>query len=127
MFKKRLLRVTACAVLMYLLGAIALAEISLHPVRVRRGNRLARLSTLAKQSAQTNDGELHSVSIQAQDGTRLEAWFVRPAASNGKVVVLLHGVGDSRVGMANYMGMFLQRGYSLLMPDSRGHGASGGV
>jgi dipeptidyl aminopeptidase/acylaminoacyl peptidase len=127
MLKKRLLRVAACAVLLYLLGAIALAEISLHPVRVRRGSRLTKLTTLADQSAEASGGRLQNVSIQAQDGARLEAWFVQPAASNGNVVVLLHGVGDSRVGMTAYMSMFLQRGYSLLMPDSRGHGASGGV
>jgi dipeptidyl aminopeptidase/acylaminoacyl peptidase len=127
MFKKRVLRVAAYAILVYLLGAIALAEISLHPIRVRHGNRLSRVTTLAEQSAKTSGGRLEDVSIQAQDGTRLQAWFVQPAASNGSVVMLLHGVGDSRAGMAAYMSMFLQHGYSLLMPDSRGHGASGGV
>jgi alpha-beta hydrolase superfamily lysophospholipase len=127
MFRKRILRGIVIVLTLYLVGAIALAEVSLHPVRVRRGDRLIRLTGVAEQSAQNGAGRLQSVSIHAQDGTPLEAWFVQPAASNGSVVMLLHGVGDSRVGMAAYMDMFLEHGYSLLMPDSRGHGASGGV
>ena len=126
MFKKRILRVLVFLVLLYLLGAIALAEVSLHPLRVRHDIR-SRHTKLAEQSAQAAGGELQNVSIRAQDGTQLQGWFVQPAHSNGNAVVLLHGVGDSRAGMAAYMGMFLQQGYSLLMPDSRGHGASSGI
>jgi len=125
--KKYIFRVGAFSVLLYLLGTIALAEISLHPVRVHRGERLARLTKLAEQSAQGSAGQLQNVSIQAQDGTHLEAWFVQPAASNGRAVLLLHGLGDSRAGMEPYMGIFLQSGYSVLMPDSRGNGASSGL
>jgi len=127
MFKKRILRVSVFLLLLYLLGAIALAEISLHPLRVRRGDRLARLTTLAEHAAASSGSRLQNVSIDSLDGTQLQAWFVRPTASNGSAVLMLHGVGDSRAGMEPYMGMFLERGYSVLMPDSRGHGTSSGI
>jgi fermentation-respiration switch protein FrsA (DUF1100 family) len=39
---------------------------------------------------------------------------------------VLHGIGDSRVGSAGFAPIFLQDGYSVLLPDSRGHGASEG-
>ena len=40
--------------------------------------------------------------------------------------MVLHGIGDSRQGSAGYAPLFLGEGYSVLLPDSRGHGSSGG-
>ena len=65
MFKKRILRVSVFLLVLYFLGAIALAEISLHPLRVRRGDRLARLTTLAEHAAASSGSRLQNVSIQA--------------------------------------------------------------
>ena len=65
-------------------------------------------------------------SIRAFDGVRLDSWFVRPKVRNGNCVMVLHGIGDSRQGSAGYASLFLDEGYSVLLPDSRGHGSSGG-
>ena len=67
-----------------------------------------------------------TASIRAFDGVPLDGWFVRAAVPNGNCVMVLHGIGDSRQGSAGYAPMFLDQGYSVLLPDSRGHGASGG-
>lgn len=67
-----------------------------------------------------------TVSLRAFDAVKLEGWFVRPAVPNGNCVIVLHGIGDSRQGSAGYAPMFLDQGYAVLLPDSRGHGASGG-
>jgi fermentation-respiration switch protein FrsA (DUF1100 family) len=40
--------------------------------------------------------------------------------------MVLHGIGDSRQGSAGYAALFLDEGYSVLLPDSRAHGSSGG-
>lgn len=40
--------------------------------------------------------------------------------------MLLHGIGDSRAGALGFAPMFLESGYSVLAPDSRAHGTSGG-
>lgn len=40
--------------------------------------------------------------------------------------MVLHGIGDSRPGSAGYAPLFLDQGYSVLLPDSRAHGSSGG-
>jgi hypothetical protein len=40
--------------------------------------------------------------------------------------MVLHGIGDSRQGSAGYAPLFLGEGYSVLLPDSRAHGSSGG-
>ena len=68
-----------------------------------------------------------TVRIRARDGAVLEGWFVRPIAKpSGRCVAVLHGIADSRSGAAGFAPMFLADGYSVLLPDSRGHGSSGG-
>jgi len=75
--------------------------------------------------------ELHSnltdVQISAFNDAVLRAWYIHPQRSNGDAVILLHGLGDNRLGMQGYAEMFLGHGYSVLMPDARAHGLSGGT
>ena len=66
------------------------------------------------------------VTVVAHDTARLSAWWLRPEASKGNCVMVLHGIGDSRAGSYGFASMFLHEGYSVLLPDSRGHGASEG-
>lgn len=66
------------------------------------------------------------VSVRAQDGVMLRGWFVEPSPWKGDSVLLLHGMGDNRVGVTGYAAMFLKAGYAVLLPDARAHGLSGG-
>jgi dipeptidyl aminopeptidase/acylaminoacyl peptidase len=67
-----------------------------------------------------------AVRIQAADGTPLDGWIFRPARPNGAGAILLHGVGDTRAGVLAESHFLLRAGYTILTPDARGHGASGG-
>ena len=67
-----------------------------------------------------------TVTVLARDGTPLSAWWLQPSTPHKDCVVILHGIGDSRVGTQGFAPMFLDEGYSVLLPDSRAHGASGG-
>jgi predicted acyl esterase len=69
--------------------------------------------------------KITAAEIQAADGLRLQAAWVRQAGSS-RCVVVLHGVGDSHAGALGFARMFVEEGYSVLAPDSRGHGWSGG-
>lgn len=69
---------------------------------------------------------VQSVAILASDGATLRAWYIRPPDANSASVILLHGMADTREGMLGYAPMFLRQGYSVLLPDSRAHGSSGG-
>lgn len=71
-------------------------------------------------------GDWRDVSLVSRDGVPLVAWFARPAAKTNNCVIVLHGVGNSRAGSAGYASIFLGSGYNVLLPDSRGQGASGG-
>ncbi len=66
------------------------------------------------------------VSVIASDNARLSAWWLRPDKPNGNCVLVLHGINDSRVGSIGFAPMFLLEGYTVLLPDSRGHGTSEG-
>jgi len=70
---------------------------------------------------------LQDATVVSADGVELKAWFAQPLNANGNAVILLHGVGDNRQGMMGFSTEFLSEGYTVLLPDSRGHGSSGGI
>jgi len=128
MSKLRLIgRVCVGLVLTYSIGClvagVVLAEISLHlPKRQLGDGSRYRAGVWQEFHVQVQD-----VSIAASDQAVLKAWFVEPPNPNGKAVVLLHGITDNRIGVSGYAYFFLERGYSVLLPDSREHGVSGGA
>jgi uncharacterized protein len=80
----------------------------------------------AKAAALQDNVEFRDVEITAADGIKLRAWFMRPPQPNGDAVILLHGVGDNRMGMYGYGKWLVEHHYAVLMPDARAHGSSGG-
>ena len=76
--------------------------------------------------ARITNADLADVAILAADGAVLSAWTIQPRNSNGSVAILLHGLGDNRLGMIGYLGLLLRHGFAVLMPDARAHGNSGG-
>lgn len=102
--------------------AIMLGEFAFHPQRVPVNRRPAAQAMAARFGAILRD-----VSISSADGTKLQGWFARPAQTIGDSVILLHGIGDNRQGMMGLAELFLSHGYSVLLPDSRGQGASDGL
>lgn len=120
-------RLTVIGLLAYLtLTAIAgvfLTEVTLHPIRRVES---PENEVEARDMARLHGSGLANVAIAARDGATLRAWSIRPAQSNGNAVLLLHGLGDNRAGTIGYAELLLERGFSVLMPDARAHGTSGG-
>jgi len=56
----------------------------------------------------------------------LRAWLVQPDHPNGKAAVLLHNLKGTRLRVLPIAVGLLRNGFTCLLPDSRGHGASGG-
>ena len=104
------------------ISAIFLAEGALHPARLS----LVYRDQIRQRVADQYGAKLQEVSVKAHDGALLRAWYVEPPNSNGNAVILLHGVGDTRQGVAGFAPFMLDAGYSVLLPDSRAHGESGG-
>jgi uncharacterized protein len=106
-----------------LLGGIGLGWIALHPPR---HIPTATESNTAKRTIESMGAEFREVDLRVPDGATLRGWFLRPTHPNGNAVILLHGVGDSRLGMYGYGRWLLANNYSVLLPDARAHGLSGG-
>lgn len=75
----------------------------------------------------TNDQPFEQLSLQSRDGLELTGYYLPSAEPSNKLVILAHGY----LGHAKQMGLFGQYyyedlGYSLFMPDARGHGQSSG-
>ena len=114
--------VTVWLALCAVIGILAV-EGALHPVRlpVSLTNEAQALSV-----ADRNRAKLTEVALSSDDGVTLRGWSIRPLDGNGDVVILLHGQGDNRAGMLGNADLLLRHGYSVLLPDARAHGASGG-
>lgn len=105
------------------IAGVVAVEGALHP-----GRRLLQTSDeeLAQSIAVRDHAELTDVSITAADGATLRGWSIRPDAGNGDAAILLHGQADNRAGMLGNADLLLRYGYSVLLPDARSHGESGG-
>jgi hypothetical protein len=64
--------------------------------------------------------------VRAPDGVLLRGWKVTSPIPNGSWVLLFHGVADNRVGVIGQSEFLLRAGYTVVMMDARGHGASEG-
>jgi pimeloyl-ACP methyl ester carboxylesterase len=106
-----------------ILGGIGLGWIVLHPPRHPITPTEERN---VRTAAQTDSVDFIDVDLTAPDSAQLRAWFMRPKDTNGDAVILLHGVSDNRLGMYGYGKWLLQNHYSVLIPDARAHGNSGG-
>ena len=78
-----------------------------------------------KEDVGTPPEGFESITLTAEDGVDLAAWYAPP--TNGAAIILAHGAGNSREGVRDYVEMFVRHGYGVLALDLRGHGSSGGT
>jgi uncharacterized protein len=120
---RRLLLFVTLYLAFCLVAGIYVADGTLHPAR--------RPLTPEDEASMRNtahyfDSDLEEPSIATPDAVTLRAWTIHPHHNNGDAVILLHGLGDNRVGMTAYAQLFLAHGFTVLLPDARAHGTSGG-
>jgi hypothetical protein len=108
----------------FAVGGILVADWTLHPARRVLANEEA---ADFRHTLETLHGEMQEASITTSDHVILRGWIVRPQHDNNDAVILLHGLADNRLGMSGYAQLFLAHGFTVLMPDARAHGESGGA
>jgi pimeloyl-ACP methyl ester carboxylesterase len=123
---RRTIRVIVWAAVVYMalcvVAGIGVAEFSLHLPRHRYEDGAGFRERVWRQF----HAKVSDVQTTAADGAVLRGWYVSPPNPNGEAVVLLHGITGNRIDPSGLGDIFLQRGYSVLLPDSREHGQSGG-
>lgn len=71
------------------------------------------------------------VAIEAADQVPLRGWWLAPAPSSDerpvRVVLVLHGLAEASPAMLGRAELLRASGWSVLLPDSRGCGRSGGA
>jgi uncharacterized protein len=126
------MRARLIRILLYLLlippvvAAVAgwfVAPAFLHPIRRHLTPDLIRE---ADASFAASGGHREEFDVRAPDGVMLRGWLVRAPHPNGSWVLLFHGVADNRLGVISQSEFLLRAGYSVVMMDSRAHGASDG-
>jgi uncharacterized protein len=65
------------------------------------------------------------VHFYTSDSILIEAWYGHVDSAKG-TVILFHGLMGNKSFVIDQARAFLQRGYNVLMPDTRNHGSSGG-
>lgn len=64
------------------------------------------------------------IALTTEDGVTLSAWYVE--GDNGSGVVMFHGAGSTKANVLEHAALLAEEGYSLVLLDARGHGASDG-
>jgi pimeloyl-ACP methyl ester carboxylesterase len=126
--RSRLTLVVVLFLILYLgfcgVAGIFLADETLHPAR---RPLTQEEETTTRQVSAAIGAEMEDVSITTEDSVVLSAWILHPRQGNGDAVLLLHGLADNRIGMTGYARLLLARGFTVLLPDARAHGRSGGA
>ncbi len=118
--------VVSLATLFLLLSFVAAAMLAEGATHLARIDRRRETAIAAQHLANSTNSVATHVTITANDGVALNAWWLMPSQSNGKAVIVCHGVADSSYGALGFAPFLLNHGYAVLTPDSRRHGESGG-
>lgn len=67
-----------------------------------------------------------TLELTAYDGIALSALLIKQKTPAGRVAICCHGYGATQRAMQVQAKLFYDRGFDVLLPAMRGHGASGG-
>jgi dipeptidyl aminopeptidase/acylaminoacyl peptidase len=72
------------------------------------------------------DSNYQALEIPVSEEVTLSAWWIMPAESNGKTVIVTHGIGTSRRDFNALLptSMLVKNGFNVLLVDSRDAGES---
>jgi pimeloyl-ACP methyl ester carboxylesterase len=101
----------------------SLQHARLEPVSLRAPDLPSRL----EQTEHTEQAERAEQTGGPGAGVTLRGWLFTPQSGNGEAVIVLHGVTDTRAGVRGIARLLLAAGYTVLTPDARAHGESGGT
>ena len=67
------------------------------------------------------------VSIMSKDGHALRGYYIERYPEGNKVIILVHGYTANHIISAQFISLFADEGFNVLLIDQRGHGRSEGT
>jgi hypothetical protein len=110
-FKKYSIRFLSMLIVVYLVGCWYLSKLLIKSYN----------EPIVYQNYFPNE-KVQDWNLIAKDGQHISAWFIKKDTS--KVVVLLAGKGGNRLSLMNRAQLYLDKNYSVVLPDLRGTGNS---
>lgn len=87
--------------------------------------RFNPLKSRLEKGLQTKNWQ--SVNIHSSFGYYLKGTYLPSASPSDKTVIIVHGIAANRLMSLYYVNIYLDKGYNVLIYDSRAHGESGGT
>ena len=133
MFNKRfLLRFFFAILLLAVLGingvGLYMGNMIYNEMSVRHSRLNAHNSGRLKQAMEKGKQEKHwqDLTLDSRFGYSLKGTYIPNPIRTEKTLIFLHGFTENRLVGLNYLNLYLNSGFNLLLVDSRAHGESGG-
>jgi uncharacterized protein len=112
-----------------LAGAFAIANLAvgyLISQEMMRPKRKRNRTSLLNDFVPEINYTLESCTFNSYDDCPLSAILLRPEKSNGKIILICHGIRHDKRSGIRFVQYLLKDGYTLMLMDFRNHGESGG-
>lgn len=104
-------------------GDVVYEEVSVLHSHMNEKNMEAFKSQLKDSVA---ENQIEEVTLDSRFGYFLRGTYIRNSQATDKTLVFLHGFAENRAAGLNYLDIYLNQGFNVLLVDSRAHGKSGG-
>jgi len=104
-------------------GDVVYEEVSVLHSHMNEKNMEAFKSQLKDSVA---ENQIEDVTLDSRFGYSLRGTYIRNSQVTDKTLVFLHGFAENRAAGMNYLDIYLNQGFNVLLVDSRAHGKSGG-
>jgi pimeloyl-ACP methyl ester carboxylesterase len=107
---------------LHLVGTCIAARMILRPKRLT----LAKAAEFYEVASPADFGRRYGPFEVPADEVVIRGWLVRAEPASDRTVILIHGIGDNRVGVLSLLPVVGPLGANVALIDLRSHGESGG-
>lgn len=126
------MKIFICLIVFVILIVCAIIEFSFHQVVLAKRKSKEDALKLLKERGLFEEGKfkafeevLEEVEIKSLDGFKLKGFFYKSNSSN-KLIIFVHGYTANHYIGFQFLDLYIEEGFNVLLVDERGHGESEG-